>query len=358
MALNSRNYQKIKLILQSISPDCNLLQSGNESPEADPFSLWKQWGGNFSLENNHPVCNGVELILVNKSAKHCICGHSVGKKEKKPLGEIGTCSIPDPSENRVADDVATQEIPSKSSKVKLLLNKSLLDSSLIPYFLGNYFLLAGQSCSRHFLGNSEEAKEGKITYIHQGDEIVSVYDKVQTVFDQLGSKEKDNTECKTLHSGLSTSNPEVLSPESIIYRRCAEKGCNKVLKDPKHLEIRCYGCFYKQKEREKSEKNKKKQFICRFLKLDKFENPTFIVDHKLADGYVLAYKYNQVLSGRYDTSPPIYVNKIKWYATLRFNKSRLLADLTLGKVYTIDYELCENTSKGKVYVNMVAISIV
>ena len=71
MTTSSRNYKKLKSILQAISPG-----------KDNPFPLWQQWAGSFSFENNYPSRNGVEVTLINRSSKHCICGHWTGKRGK------------------------------------------------------------------------------------------------------------------------------------------------------------------------------------------------------------------------------------------------------------------------------------
>ena len=177
MALNSKNYKKIKSILQAITPE-----------ESNPFSLWKQWCGEFSFENNYPVRNGVELTIINRSAKHCVCGHWTGKKDKNPLGEIAPLSTPDDSVNSVADEVGEQELRRvKEEKDKLLLERSFEDCSLIPYYLGNNFLLAGKKCVKHFEGTSEESNE-KIIYIRQGEKMTA--SRIHPVFDKSGLRQK------------------------------------------------------------------------------------------------------------------------------------------------------------------------
>jgi hypothetical protein len=85
--------------------------NGLQPLEFNPFFLWKQWSGDFSFANNHPMSpGGVELTLINQSSKHCICGHWTGKRDKLPLGEIAPLSIPDMSANTVAGEVAEQEL--------------------------------------------------------------------------------------------------------------------------------------------------------------------------------------------------------------------------------------------------------
>ena len=193
MALNSRNYEKIKSILQTISPE-----------ESNPFSLWKQWDGEFSFENNYPVRNGVELTIINRSAKHCVCGHWTGKKDKNPLGEIAPLSTPDDSVNSVADEVGEQELRRvKEEKDKLLLERSFEDCSLIPYYLGNNFLLTGKKCVKHFEGTSEESKE-KIIYIRQGEKMTA--SRIHPVFDRSGLRQKLIEVSKVRHL-----------PENLIY---------------------------------------------------------------------------------------------------------------------------------------------
>ena len=178
MALNSRNYQKIKSILQTITPE-----------ESNPFFLWKQWDGEFSIENNYPIRNGVELTLINRSAKHCICNHWTGKKDKNPLGEIAPLSTPDDSKNDAADEVGEEELTRiDKEKEKLVLEHSFKDCSLIPYYLDNKFLLAGKKCVKHFLGTSAEDTGEKIVYIRQGETMTA--SRIHPVFDRSGLKQK------------------------------------------------------------------------------------------------------------------------------------------------------------------------
>lgn len=178
MTTNSRNYQKLKSILQAISPG-----------EDNPFPLWKPWAGEFSLASNYPIRNGVELTLINRSSKHCICGHWTGKRDKNPLGKIAACSTPDPSVNNeetVAGELELRRV--REEKEKLLLEKHFEDCSLIPYYLGNKFLLSGKKCSEHFKGTSEASTKEKIIYIRQGKTITA--SRIQLVFDKSGLRQK------------------------------------------------------------------------------------------------------------------------------------------------------------------------
>ena len=180
MTTNSRNYTKLKAILQAVSPG-----------EDNPFPLWQQWTGSFSIENNYPSRNGVELTLINRSSKHCICGHWTGKRDKTPLGKIAACSTPDTSVNNEADEVGELElrrVDEEKKKEKLRLEKTYEDCSLVPYSLGDQFLLSGKSCSKHFQGTSEDGDQEKIVYIRQGKTITAT--RIHPVFDKSGLRQK------------------------------------------------------------------------------------------------------------------------------------------------------------------------
>ena len=195
-------------ILQAITPE-----------EANPFSLWKQWGGEFSMQNNYPIHNGVELTLINRSAKHCICNHWTGKKDKNPFGAIAPLSTPDDSKNDAADEVGEEELARiDKQKEKLVLEHSFKDCSLIPFYLDNKFLLAGKKCVKHFLGTSEEGKEEKIVYIRQGKTMTA--SRIHPVFDRSGLKQKLIEVSKVRHL-----------PENLIYfATCVGIGSSYVCK--------------------------------------------------------------------------------------------------------------------------------
>ncbi len=100
-----------------------------------------------------------------------------------------------------------------------------------------------------------------------------------------------------------------------------------------------------------------KSFTCKFVKTDKFSNPVFTVSKDspdVSEGYKLARKYYKNLANKYETNFPIYVDKTKNYATIRFKKSQVLTKLKSGAIYTITYDFFENKIKDKVYVNLVA----
>ena len=103
--------------------------------------------------------------------------------------------------------------------------------------------------------------------------------------------------------------------------------------------------------------SKTKSFSCKFVKTDKFSNPVFTVSKDspdVSEGYGLARKYRKNLANKYDTNLPIYVDKAKNYATIRFKKSQVLAKLKTGSIYTITFDFFENKMKDKVFVNLVA----
>ena len=96
MTTNSRNYTKLKAVLQAVSPG-----------EDNPFPLWQQWSGSFSFENNYPIRNGVELTLINRSSKHCICGHWTGKRDKEAVAPL---SVTDSTPDAILDSIHEEEM--------------------------------------------------------------------------------------------------------------------------------------------------------------------------------------------------------------------------------------------------------
>ena len=173
MTTNSRNYTKLKANLQAVSPG-----------EDNPFPLWQQWSGSFSIENNYPIHNGVELTLINRSSKHCICGHWTGKRDKEAVAPL---SVTDSTSDAILDSIHEEEMTIVNAE-KLRLERNYEDCSLVPYSLGDQFLLPGKSCSKHFQGTSEAGNQDKIVYIRQGKTITAT--RIHPVFDKSGLRQK------------------------------------------------------------------------------------------------------------------------------------------------------------------------
>ena len=106
--------------------------------------------------------------------------------------------------------------------------------------------------------------------------------------------------------------------------------------------------------------SKTKTFTCKFVKIDKFKNPVFTVSkdsNELSEGYKSARKYHRKLASKFETNLPIYVDKSKNYATIRFKKSEVLSKLKTGSIYTITFDFFENKMNDKLFINMVAKTI-
>jgi hypothetical protein len=91
--------------------------------------------------------------------------------------------------NTEADEAGELELTRiNEEKEKLLLERSFEDCSLIPYSLGNKFLLTGQKCAQHFSGTSGEGTGEKIIYTRQGERMTA--SRIHPVFDKSGLRQK------------------------------------------------------------------------------------------------------------------------------------------------------------------------
>lgn len=129
--METRNYRKIKAILEHTSAS---------------FTEWKPWQGAFSISNNYPTRNSIELTLLNRSTNHCICGHRCGKLTRK----IGMLSIADSTPDTLLDEAQKAQ----NERSKLALSDSYLEASLVPYFKDDKFILVGKTCVQHFNGTN------------------------------------------------------------------------------------------------------------------------------------------------------------------------------------------------------------
>ena len=88
----------------------------------------------------------------------------------------------------------------------------------------------------------------------------------------------------------------------------------------------------------------------RFQKLDKYDNPVFIVNQMEKENYKdLVEKAQQLQDKNFDTFLPIYHSEQYAYATIRFVKCHVIPDPDC--VYDIDYVITTKKKDDRTYVN-------
>jgi hypothetical protein len=174
MSFDTKNYRTLKATIQETER---------------PFTAWKQWTGSFSASNNYPVASGAELTLLNRSTQHCVCGHRCGKRDS--TNNIGMLSTPDVESDPALDAIHNDVVA--NVRGSLSLSRSYMDSSLLPYFKGDKFILVGKTCVRHFTEIEEtEGKKTKdrkkIIYERTGNQTYTLC--IPLVLDQSGILKK------------------------------------------------------------------------------------------------------------------------------------------------------------------------
>ena len=98
------------------------------------------------------------------------------------------------------------------------------------------------------------------------------------------------------------------------------------------------------------------KITAKYIKKDKYKNQIFLVskdNEELKSEYIKARKYFKILSTKYETSLPIWIEKTKKIGTFRFKKSTKLNKLKDYAIYEIEFDFYETKAKGKVFCNMV-----
>lgn len=119
------------------------------------FADWKLFTGDYS--GHSPAVNGVKLNLLNKITNdvclHCLCGHRIGKLERKVITLPET---PISESNPILDDVDNEH---KKTIVKNSKTFSYKEASLLPFVNGsdNYILVA-KTCAKYFCLSEEQVK--------------------------------------------------------------------------------------------------------------------------------------------------------------------------------------------------------
>ena len=105
----------------------------------------------------------------------------------------------------------------------------------------------------------------------------------------------------------------------------------------------------------KNNPKQQKTITCKYIKKDKYKNNIFLVSNdndELKSEYVKVRKYAKILSKKYEKLP-IWIEKEKQFATIRFKKSSKMNKLKDLAIYEIEFEFYEAKSKGNAYCNMV-----
>jgi len=112
----------------------------------------------------------------------------------------------------------------------------------------------------------------------------------------------------------------------------------------------------KQKKQKKTKKSVKKgkTLSVKFIKLDKYKNPIFLVandSEDTRDSYLKVKSFYKNLRKNYKTNLPFFLEKKKKFATIRFKKAAKHKFKALA-LYEITFTFHETTKDSKTYCNL------